>query len=202
MQVAVAVVAAQAIVRQGMAAVLEGVADVTTMEELPHELLRFRAAVIHEDLLLPDMSRTLGGLTQSCAVLPLVSRMEPQRLAGTARRSPRGFLSLDEEAPELRLGVARVLAGGRYLPAAALEALSTEALSPTAVPALTRREMEVAMLAISGATARSIATSLHISESTAKTYLRRIYEKLDVPNRSAAIARLVALGLIALDQLS
>ena len=47
-------------------------------------------------------------------------------------------------------------------------------------------------LAAAGLTVFQIATTLHISHSTAKTHLLRVYEKLEAPNRSAAVA--IALG--------
>jgi hypothetical protein len=41
-------------------------------------------------------------------------------------------------------------------------------------------------------------TDLHISHSTAKTRLLRVYEKLEAPNRSAAVATALAHGLLRL----
>jgi DNA-binding CsgD family transcriptional regulator len=39
-------------------------------------------------------------------------------------------------------------------------------------------------------------TTLHISASTAKTHLLRVYEKLEAPNRSAAVAIALGRGLL------
>jgi DNA-binding NarL/FixJ family response regulator len=41
-----------------------------------------------------------------------------------------------------------------------------------------------------------IAARLHISRSTAKTHLLRVYEKLEAPNRSAAVAIALGRGLL------
>jgi DNA-binding NarL/FixJ family response regulator len=51
-------------------------------------------------------------------------------------------------------------------------------------------------LAATGLTVSQIATSLHISRSTAKTRLLRVYEKLEAPNRSAAVAIALGRGLL------
>ena len=48
---------------------------------------------------------------------------------------------------------------------------------------ITKREMDVVVLALSGGNVSGIAKELVISENTAKTYLKRIYSKLDVHNR-------------------
>jgi DNA-binding NarL/FixJ family response regulator len=60
---------------------------------------------------------------------------------------------------------------------------------------LSAREREVLTLLVNGESVPSIAFSLHISPSTAKTYVSRIYEKLGVRNRAEAVMAAVRLGL-------
>jgi two-component system nitrate/nitrite response regulator NarL len=50
------------------------------------------------------------------------------------------------------------------------------------------RERQVLELMADGLSSSAIGERLHLSESTVKTYVRRVYEKLGVSNRSAAIA--------------
>ena len=61
---------------------------------------------------------------------------------------------------------------------------------------LTERELEVLQLVAEGQSSRSIADRLVISESTVKTHLAHVYEKLDASDRAAAVARAMRLGLI------
>jgi DNA-binding NarL/FixJ family response regulator len=56
--------------------------------------------------------------------------------------------------------------------------------------------MQVLELAATGLTIGPIAGRLCISHSTAKTHLLRIYEKLEAPNRSAAVATAAARGML------
>jgi DNA-binding CsgD family transcriptional regulator len=56
---------------------------------------------------------------------------------------------------------------------------------------LTQREIEVALLLRTGRSTRQIATELDISINTARRHIERILLKLDVHNRTAAVARLV-----------
>jgi DNA-binding CsgD family transcriptional regulator len=60
---------------------------------------------------------------------------------------------------------------------------------PGALASLTRREREILMLAARGKTNNQIATSLWLSPGTVRKHFDRIYEKLDVPNRTAAVIR-------------
>jgi DNA-binding NarL/FixJ family response regulator len=67
---------------------------------------------------------------------------------------------------------------------------------PPPPPLLTSREEQVLELAATGLTIAQIAGRLHISHSTAKTHLLHIYEKLEAPNRSAAVATAIARGML------
>ncbi len=61
---------------------------------------------------------------------------------------------------------------------------------------LSGREREILILIASGETAPSIAATLHLSEATVKTYLRRVYEKLGVSTQAAAVAEALRRGAI------
>ncbi len=61
---------------------------------------------------------------------------------------------------------------------------------------LTKREHEVLVLAAAGLTVGEICERLTISPSTAKTHLEHIYAKLDVSNRTSAVAHALRVGLI------
>lgn len=61
---------------------------------------------------------------------------------------------------------------------------------------LSPREMEVLRQLVNGCSNKEIARILDIAESTVKTYKERLYEKLQVSSRSAAIRRAQSLGLL------
>jgi DNA-binding CsgD family transcriptional regulator len=65
------------------------------------------------------------------------------------------------------------------------------------LPALTRRELEVAALIASGATNAEIAIALGVEPSTVKTHLYQIYGKFDLRSRTQLALRLNAEGLPA-----
>ena len=66
---------------------------------------------------------------------------------------------------------------------------------PDAVP-LTPREIEVLALAADGLSGPELAQKLVLSVTTVNTHFKHIYEKLDVPNRPAAVVKAMRLGLI------
>jgi DNA-binding NarL/FixJ family response regulator len=61
-------------------------------------------------------------------------------------------------------------------------------LSPPEVHRLSAREVEVMSLIADGQTNGEIAARLFLAEKTVKNHVRRIYSKLGVGSRSAAIA--------------
>lgn len=66
------------------------------------------------------------------------------------------------------------------------------------VEPLTERELEVLRAAARGLTNKSIGVLLDISDRTVQGHLRRIFEKLNVANRTEAVVKASQLGLLEL----
>ena len=87
-----------------------------------------------------------------------------------------------------------------------LRGVSPELLGPVADklerqnrfgPFLTERELEVLSVAAEGLTSRQIGQRLGVRERTVTTHLERIYSKLGVNSRTAAISAAAQSGLVA-----
>ncbi len=116
-----------------------------------------------------------------------------------------GFLLRD------RLGSAtyeRALQEGRQLGIPAAIALAERVIAAPATPApqavspqpdddLTPREREVLGLLASGKSNAEIADELFISQRTVTTHLTRLYAKLEVASRTAAISAAIRMGIVA-----
>lgn len=63
-------------------------------------------------------------------------------------------------------------------------------------PTLSDRETEVLLWVARGKSISSVATILELSPDTIKTYLRRIYAKLDASDRVGAVVKALKLGLV------
>jgi DNA-binding NarL/FixJ family response regulator len=68
-------------------------------------------------------------------------------------------------------------------------------LSPTG-PQLSPREREVLQLLADGLGVAQISRRLFISESTTKTHISKLYEKLGAGNRAQALMTALKLGLL------
>jgi two-component system, NarL family, nitrate/nitrite response regulator NarL len=63
-------------------------------------------------------------------------------------------------------------------------------------PVLTQRELAILALAAEGCSTREIAMRLNVASATVKTHLQSIYAKLDVPDRTSAVAAAMRRGLL------
>lgn len=70
-------------------------------------------------------------------------------------------------------------------------------IKPVIKPVLSPREAEVLTAIVGGETVDVMAHRLFISPSTAKSHIRRIYEKLGANNRASAVMAAIRLGIVA-----
>ena len=61
---------------------------------------------------------------------------------------------------------------------------------------LTERELDILKLLAGGATNREIAERLFLAEGTVKNHVSSIFSKLSVPDRTNAVLRAIAAGII------
>jgi DNA-binding NarL/FixJ family response regulator len=73
-------------------------------------------------------------------------------------------------------------------------------LQMPATDVLSQRELEVLAFVARGASNKEAARSLHISEATIKSHLLRIFRKLGVEDRTAAVTVALEKGLLRLTQ--
>jgi two-component system NarL family response regulator len=104
----------------------------------------------------------------------------------------RGYL-LKDTFPEGTLGAIRdVHAGGRPLNPGISERLAQRTPGST----LNARERAILKLVTQGLTNREIQVALSMPEGTLKNYLKRIFDKLDVTDRTAATLVAIQQGII------
>jgi DNA-binding CsgD family transcriptional regulator len=158
-------------------------------KKLKVPLLQAMAACAEGAVLLAsgDPRRALPVLRRGCA---LWSELDAPHPAARARAlASRACLELDDcDASALELAAARDAFErlGAKPDLARLDAFS--ASPPKNKFPLSSREIEVLRLVASGATNRSIAQKLSISEKTVARHLSNIFVKLDISSRSAATA--------------
>jgi DNA-binding NarL/FixJ family response regulator len=139
-------------------------------------------------------------------VLVLTTFDDDELLSGALRAGAAGFLLKDSPAEDVVRGVAAVAAGNALLdPAVTGRVLerfratpdTVSGQRPETIEELTAREREVLELMGRGLSNGEIATTLVISEVTVKSHIGRIFTKLDLRDRAAAIVYAFDRGLVA-----
>jgi len=106
-----------------------------------------------------------------------------------------GYLLKDVSRADL-LAAVRAAAGGETVLAPAVAGRLISRLRRPAGPALSPREIEVLRLVARGLSNGEIGQALFIGEATVKTHLLRAFAKLGVSDRTAAVTRALAAGLL------
>jgi DNA-binding NarL/FixJ family response regulator len=110
-----------------------------------------------------------------------------------------GYLLKTASLDEIATAIREVVAGGAPInPRIARRVLDLFARFPARAPdyGLTPREQEILQLVVAGLIKKEIAGRLGISYHTVDAHLRRVYEKLEVNTRQAAVAKALREGLV------
>ena len=188
-----------AVVRAGLAKILGAESDITIVGEAEDGLEAIEKAVeLKPDVILMDifMPRCTGleatvAIKQKLAdarLLILTVSEREEDLLQALRFGAQGYLLKSATITEVADAVRMVAAGEAMLSPHIVTRLVTEFRGKADEPALSEREAEVLQLLGEGLTNTEIARRLFIGESTVRTYLRRLLEKLQLKNRGEAIA--------------
>jgi len=145
--------------------------------------------------------RALRGRHPSVPVVIVSASDDPADMRRALDQGAAGFVPKSATPAVLRNALRLVLAGGVYVPIAALAAPPAEPAGAGAqrrrarAEQLTPRQLEVLILMSRGLTNREIAGALGIAEGTVKTHVRTLFEVLDVSNRTEAALVMGELGL-------
>ncbi len=109
-----------------------------------------------------------------------------------------GYLSKDASRNEI-IGAVRDIAAGRKVVPPNLTAALVDQIrmrSERSAPILSQREREVLVGFAAGKSIPQIAKELFLGASTVKTHTERLYDKLGVSDRAAAVAEAMRQGLL------
>jgi len=196
------------VVRAGLRGMLAGEQDLEVAGEAANgreavELARsLRPDLVLMDLRMPEMDgvaateRILAELSQT-RVLVLTTYDSDADILRAVEAGASGYLLKDAPREELFAAIRAAMAGESPLDPAVASRLMRRVRTPPE-NALSGREIEVLDLVAQGASNREIARQLWISETTVKTHLLHIYEKLGVADRTAAVTAAIKRGIIRL----
>jgi len=204
----------QAMVRAGLALILESEADIQVVAECESGTQVAPAVRAHDpDLVLmdvrmpamdgPEATRRLRALGARPPVLALTTFDDDVVLWDALTAGAAGFVLKDSPAEVLIAAVRAVATGGvwldpRVLPRVLDRARDSPSVSPAASRALERltpREFDVLRRMCRGANNTEIAAELRVGERTVKSHVSAIFAKLGARDRAAAIVAAYDAGL-------
>jgi DNA-binding NarL/FixJ family response regulator len=174
-----------------------------------------KARYLHPDLILMDLRmpqmdgvaamRKIREELPEMKFIVLTTYDNDEYIFDAIEAGAKGYLLKDASREELFQAVRAVYRGESLIePGVAakildrLAQLSRQANQPAAAQILSEREIEVLQLIAGGAPNKAIASALSISESTVKTHVANIFQKLDVNQRTEAVTKAMSMGIIKL----
>jgi DNA-binding NarL/FixJ family response regulator len=160
--------------------------------------------VVIMDVRLPDGNgldavRKLRQAGQHMGIVILTMYAGDQQLFEALEAGASSFVAKDAPAEEVLAAARHAATSPQSFSAADLANAMRRKLAP-AGPQLSPREREVLRLLADGLAVSGIAKTLYISESTTKTHISKLYEKLGAGNRAQALMTAMRLGLITTDR--
>lgn len=200
------------VVRHGLKLALNLEDDLNVIADAPNgaELLvlleDFSPDVVLLDWKMPRMdgletARTLKNKNPAIKTLLLTGAPVEDSALDALDNGVDGFVHKNISPAALSHAIREVSAGRRFLGPEISQALIDRSRRPHHAEktiTLSDREQEVLELMATSATYQEIADKLIISETTVRTYVKRVFAKLDQPNRTQAVIEGLRLGLIEL----
>ncbi|MFI6900939.1 response regulator [Nonomuraea sp. NPDC050394] len=194
------------VVREGLRGMLDGdpgldvVGAASSGDEAVARARELAPDVVLMDLRMPggDGVSATGRILADCPgirVIVLTTYESDQDIVRAVEAGAAGYLLKDTSADDLVAAVYAAARGETVLSPSVATKLVTRMRGP-AQQALTPREAEVLALVARGLTNADVGRRLFISETTVKTHLLRIFGKLGVSDRTAAVTTAMERGLL------
>jgi two-component system, NarL family, nitrate/nitrite response regulator NarL len=182
---------------------LELLAEVATGREALMAIADLRPQVAVLDMKLPDLdgSQVLRAITRNelpTKVVFVSAYIDSEIVYAAIGGGARAYLSKDATRQQICDAIAAVARGGTVFASEVQTGLAREIQMRSADTdvVLTSREREIIALTAQGLLAPEIGRRLYLSPATIKTHLQRLYGKLGVSDRAAAVAEAMRRGLL------
>ena len=206
----------QSMVRAGFRMLLGGEEDIEVVAEASNGLeavdkaARFRPTVVLMDIRMPELdgleaTRRILAADSEARILILTTFDLDEYVYEALRAGASGFV-LKDDPPEQLIAAIRTVAAGDALLSPAITkrvirqfARIPRPAPPDAIGELSAREHEVFRLIARGLSNAEIGHELYISETTVKTHVTHILQKLDLRDRVQAVVLAYQTGLFEPD---
>lgn len=201
------------VVRTGIRYFLEQAQDVQVIAEADDgEQVLALLDALHPDVIVLDIempklsgievARCIRARRNPVGILVLTAYDDDAYITAVLRAGANGFVLKTAGPLELIAAVRDVYQGKSVIDSVVLPklmSLVSEEPSVSVGGAITHREMDILTLAGRGLTNKAIGVQLNISDRTVQGHLARIFEKLQVNNRTEAVMRAVSFGWLSPD---
>jgi len=149
------------------------------------------------DLRMPGMNgidtlHALKEMKASAKAIILTSFETDENIYRAVQAGAQGYLLKNTSQRQMLEAIAIVHAGKRYIPSQIAARLAERMLRSN----LTARESEILEMLAKGLTNKQIGSALTISENTVRNHVNSIMEKLEVSDRTEAVAVAIQQGII------
>ncbi|MEI8056613.1 MAG: response regulator transcription factor [Actinomycetes bacterium] len=210
MTISVLLVDDHELIRQGLRRAFERDGDCEVVGEAgtladAHRLLGLATPhVVILDVRLPDGNgldacRKIRANNPEIGIVILTMYAGDDQLFGALDSGASAFVPKNAPAEDVVAAARQAASTPRSFTATDLAEAMQRRLSPTG-PQLSPREREVLGLLADGLGVAQISRQLYISESTTKTHISKLYEKLGAGNRAQALMTALKLGLLKRDE--
>ncbi|WP_022976562.1 response regulator [Nevskia ramosa] len=198
----------QALVRKGLAALLESLGGLDIVIEaadgaaLLAALQGTQVDVILSDIRMPvhsgiEVVKLLRARGDYTPVVLLTTFDDPGLMQGAISAGAQGYLLKDAEPDALAAAIRAVAAGRSLVSPQSLDAARRVTAQDDAKPVrLTERELAVLRLVAGGYSNKEIGRALNISDGTVKNHLTEILARLDARDRTHAVLKAIAARLL------
>jgi DNA-binding NarL/FixJ family response regulator len=212
----VLVVDDQSMVRAGFRMLLSGEEDIEVVAEAANGLeavdkaARFDPNVVLMDIRMPELdgleaTRRILAADDTARILILTTFDLDEYVYEALCAGASGFV-LKDDPPEQLIAAIRTVAAGEALLSPAITKRVIKQFTRVAHPAppkelaeLTERELDVFRLIARGLSNAEIGRELYISDTTVKTHITHILQKLNLRDRVQAVVLAYQTGLVAAD---
>jgi DNA-binding NarL/FixJ family response regulator len=206
----------QSMVRAGFRMLLAGEPDIEVVAEASNGLeavdkaARFRPTVVLMDIRMPELdglaaTRRILAADEAARILILTTFDLDEYVYEALRAGASGFVLKDDPAEQL-IAAVRIVAGGDALLSPAITRRVIKQFTRVPHPApprqvndLTERELDVFRLIARGLSNAEIGRELYISDTTVKTHITHILQKLSLRDRVQAVVLAYQTGLFDAD---
>ncbi|MER5177789.1 response regulator transcription factor [Streptomyces sp. NPDC002896] len=195
------------VVREGLRAMLSAEPDLDVVAEASSgPQAEALAADVRPDIVLMDLRMPGGDGVEAivrmaaaglpCRVIVLTTYETDRDILRAVEAGAAGYLLKDLARAELADAVRAAARGETVLAPSVAARLVDQLRTKPERPRLSERETAVLRLVAEGCTNAEIGRRLYIGESTVKTHLLRVFAKLGVDDRTAAVTSALRHGLL------